>query len=181
MDTNVTDKDQPISTDIAININRNTVNSNPKTRNTTRKKKKRRPYEISDDEIPRPPQEPICKYGTPIKSLNMGKDYEYSICPEGKRDWFYTLFGCFSKLYLCRYDEMYFRKVLCFRYTTDGKRCCGLYVQKDPEESMGGGYPDGYFFLNPGFLCCCYFTLDFLEPCLCCCCRLCAEEDLYGY
>jgi hypothetical protein len=153
MNTIDTDKDPPISTDIAININRNTVNSNPKTRNTTRKKRR-------DDVIPRSPPEPKCEYVNPVKSKKMGKDYDYSICPDGKRDWFYTLFGCFSKLYVCRYDKMYFRKVLCFRYTTDGNRCCGMYAQPDPEKGMGGVYPEEAEVLEPE---CLFFYALFLR------------------
>ena len=62
-----------------------------------------------------------------------------STCSEGKRDWFYTLFGsCFSKRYIDIYDKKYYHKVFWFRYTTDGKKCMGLCPEPgeyDPPEA----------------------------------------------
>ena len=58
---------------------------------------------------------------------------KHSVYPEGKKDWYYTLFGrCFSKKYVDRYDKQCYHKLFWFKYTTDGKKCCGLYW--DPNE-----------------------------------------------
>ena len=62
---------------------------------------------------------------------------ENSVYPEGKRNWFYTLFApCFSKKYIDRYDKKYYHKVLWFKYTTDGRQCCGLYVDPTKDYSF---------------------------------------------
>lgn len=58
---------------------------------------------------------------------------EYSTCPEGRRDWFYTLFGCcFAKNVIDYFDKKIYHNVLWFRYTTDGNKCEGFAI-KDME------------------------------------------------
>ena len=61
---------------------------------------------------------------------NTTETTEYSIYPEGRRDWFYTLFGyCFAKKFVDYFDKKYHHNVLWFRYTSDGRKCEGLAVE----------------------------------------------------
>ena len=58
----------------------------------------------------------------------------YSSCLEGRRDWFYILFGyCFRKKYIQVCEWTYYYKVLWFKYTMDGRKCIGLY--DEPEDT----------------------------------------------
>jgi hypothetical protein len=89
--------------------------------------------------------------------------HEYSTCPEGKRDWFYTLFGCcFAKPYLDIHDKQHYHKVLCFKYTTDGKECCGLYPGPNKMSSPG------HEFLKPDCFSFCVITINFIGKNICC-------------
>ncbi len=88
---------------------------------------------------------------------------EYSICPEGKKDWYYRLFGkCFSKLYIDSYDKKYRHKVLWFSYTTDGKQCKGLYSKPDED------YPPEAELYRPDCLFFCALSLRFIRKYIFC-------------
>lgn len=83
------------------------------------------------------------------------KTTEYSTYPEGTRKWFYMIFApCFSKRYIDRYDKKYYHKVLWFKYTTDGRKCEGLYW--DPNED----YPYDIEIYEPE---CLYFCAMFIR------------------
>jgi hypothetical protein len=88
---------------------------------------------------------------------------EYSKCPEGRRDWFYTLFGpCFAKKYTDIYDGKYYHKVLWFKYTCDGKKCAGLCAPP------GEYYPPEAEVFKPDCLFFCALTLRFIRIHICC-------------
>ncbi len=56
-----------------------------------------------------------------------------SIYQEGNRDWFYTLFGYFFAKPFIKDDQCY-HKLFWFKYTTDGKKCMGLYNEPNDYE-----------------------------------------------
>ncbi len=87
---------------------------------------------------------------------------EYSIYPEGKKDLYYLLFGkCFSKLYIDRYDNKFYHKVIWFSYTSDGKRCKGLYSNPDED------YPPEAEIYRPDCLFFCAIFLRFIRKYIC--------------
>ncbi len=95
--------------------------------------------------------------------MNLDKTTEYSTYPEGKRDWFYNIFGyCFSKKYIDIYDKKYYHKVFWFRYTTDGKKCMGLYSEP------GEYYPPEAEEYNPDCFFFCAIILRFIRKNICC-------------
>jgi hypothetical protein len=76
----------------------------------------------------------------------------YSSYPEGRRDWFYILFGyCFRKKYIQVCEWTYYYKVFCLKYTMDGKKCIGLY--DDPEAEI-------YNYENETYKATCYTFLS---------------------
>ena len=88
---------------------------------------------------------------------------EYSTYPEGSRKWFYMFFApCFAKKYIDRYDKKYYHKVLWFKYTTDGRKCKGLYW--NPEED----YPYDIEVLRPDFWFFCTMTFRWIRINICC-------------
>ena len=92
-------------------------------------------------------------------------DNKYSTFSEGTSDWFYKLFGhCFSKLYIDYYDKQYYHRVLWFKYTTDGKKCMGLY--SNPDEP----YPDEVEIYQPDCFTFSALFLRYIRINLCCCC-----------
>jgi hypothetical protein len=92
------------------------------------------------------------------------KPTEYTTCPEGRKDWYYTLFGpCFAKLYVDKSDKKYYHKVLWFKYTTDGKSCEGVYVDNPDDyyfDEIEVHRPDCFFF--------CGITMRFIRRRICC-------------
>lgn len=69
-----------------------------------------------------------------------------SSCPEGSKDWYYTLFGyCFRKKYIQTCDWTYYYKVLGFKYTMDGNKCIGVY-----DDPNGDTYNDENETFKPG-------------------------------
>lgn len=85
----------------------------------------------------------------------------YAVEPLGRRDWFYTLFGpCFAKPFV--EDDRVYHKVLWFKYTTDGKKCWGIYFE--PGES----YPPEAEEINPDCFFCWAFIFRFIRRNICC-------------
>ena len=83
---------------------------------------------------------------------------EYSTYPEGKRDWFYTLFGpCFAKPFI--EDNQYYHKVIWFKYTTDGKKCISLHPAPNDYETD---------FDSPECLFFCSLLFRFIRRNICC-------------
>ena len=100
----------------------------------------------------------------------------YSSCPEGKKDWFYLLFGyCFRKKYIQQCEWTYYYKVLWFKYTMDGNKCVGLY--DDPNDY-------DYHYENEAYGADCY-TLTPICLNLCCCnfylCELCPDKSRFFF
>lgn len=90
----------------------------------------------------------------------MSDNIRYSTYPEGKCDWYYRLFSrFFSKLYIDKYDNQYYHKIFWFKYTTDGKKCMGLYPDPNddypPPPEAEEYEPDCLFF--------CAITLRFIR------------------
>ncbi len=88
---------------------------------------------------------------------------EYSTCPQESRKWFYMFFApCFAKKYIDPDDKKYYHKVLWFKYTTDGRKCEGLYW--NPEEvspyDIEVFRPDVWFF--------CALTFRWIRINICC-------------
>jgi hypothetical protein len=91
------------------------------------------------------------------------KEPEDSLCPEGKRDWFYTLFGwCCAKKVMGKYDENYYHKVLWFKYTCDGNKCEGMYIA--PDEN----YDEEAELYKPNCLFFTLITIRFIRRYICC-------------
>jgi hypothetical protein len=90
------------------------------------------------------------------------EESKHSVYPEGKKDWYYTLFvRCFSKKYVDRYDKQCYHKLFWFKYTTDGKKCCGLYW--DPNED----YPLEIEIYEPDCLFFCGMFVRFIRIHIC--------------
>lgn len=90
---------------------------------------------------------------------------EYSTYPEGRRDWFYTLFGyCFAKKIKDYYDKKYYHNVLWFRYTTDGKRCEGTAIEDNKPYSLDEDV------LGPECIVFCALCVNCIRRTICCNC-----------
>ncbi len=107
---------------------------------------------------------------SPLRYYGPKTEPMYSSCPEGKKDWFYLLFGyCFRKKYIPECEWKYYYQVLWFKYTMDGNKCVGFCDDPDDDE-----YNENNAFQTD----CCMITRLFIGLCCCnfCICELCDDD-----